>query len=182
LDLSRGTPFRHPAELVGRVPLDHRFHQHLQHRRGELGSFALFYTPYFYLLLIGPMRRMDGALEDAARVHGASFGYTLRAITIPLLMPALLSGALIVFVTSAGLFDVPLALASPLGIRTIPTDIYAAVQYPADFGRAAALGTLMMLVTVIFTLYQHRILAKRRFETVTGKAYRPRPIRSASAA
>ena len=140
---------------------------------GVVFVLSLFYTPYIYLLLIGPMRRIDGALEDAARVHGASFATTLRHITVPLLMPALLSGALIVFVTSAGLFDVPLALASPKGIHTIPTDIYAAVQYPTDFGRAAALGVLMMSVTVVFTAYQRRYVAKRRFDTVSGKGYRP---------
>jgi iron(III) transport system permease protein len=136
---------------------------------------SLFYTPYIYLLLIGPMRRIDGALEDAARVHGASFVTTLRTITIPLLMPSLMSGALIVFVTSAGLFDVPLALAAPKGIHTIPTDIYTAVQYPTDFGRATALGMLMMAVTVLFTAVQRRYIAKRRFDTVSGKGYRPRP-------
>jgi iron(III) transport system permease protein len=142
---------------------------------GVVFVLSLFYTPYVYLLLIGPMRRIDGALEDAARVHGASFATTLRTITIPLLMPSLMSGALIVFVTSAGLFDVPLALASPKGIHTIPTDIYAAVQYPTDFGRAAALGVLMMSVTVLFTTFQRRYMAKRRFHTVSGKGYRPRP-------
>ena len=83
---------------------------------------SLFYTPYVYLFVIAPMRQMDAALEDAARVHGASIWYTLRHITIPLLLPALLSGALVVFVTSAGLFDVPLALAAPNGIRTMPTE------------------------------------------------------------
>jgi iron(III) transport system permease protein len=36
---------------------------------------SLFYTPYVYLFVIAPMRQMDGALEDAARVHGASFWY-----------------------------------------------------------------------------------------------------------
>ena len=82
---------------------------------GVIWVLSLFYTPYVYLFVIAPMRQMDAALEDAARVHGASFWYTLRHITIPLLMPALLSGALVVFVTSAGLFDVPLALAATEG-------------------------------------------------------------------
>jgi iron(III) transport system permease protein len=141
---------------------------------GVIFVLSLFYTPYVYLLLIGPMRRIDPALEDAARVHGASFLTTLRTITVPLLMPSLLSGALIVFVTSAGLFDVPLALASPKGIHTIPTEIYAAVQYPTDFGRAAALGVLMMSVAVLLTLVQRRYLARRRFDTISGKGYRAR--------
>jgi len=144
---------------------------------GVIWVLTLFYTPYVYLFVIAPLRQMDAALEDAARVHGASFWLTLRLVTVPLLMPALLSGALVVFVTSAGLFDVPLALASPSGIRTMPTEIYAAVQYPSDFGRAAAFGVLVLTVTVLLTLLQRRYLSRRRYETVTGKGYRPRLIR-----
>src|SRR4030081_3843424 len=110
---------------------------------------------------------MDPGLEDAARVHGASFGYTLRHITIPLLMPALLSGALVVFVTSAGLFDVPLALAAPKGIRTMPTEIYGLVQYPSDFGRASAFGVVVVAVTILLALWQRHYLGRRRYDTVS---------------
>ena len=144
---------------------------------GVVWVLSLFYTPYIYLLVIGPLRSMDGALEDAARVHGASFWVALRRITLPLLLPALLSGALIVFVTSAGLFDVPLALASPRGIHMLPTEIYAAVQYPSDFGRASALGALMMAVTILFAVLQQRYIGARRFDTVSGRGYRPRSVR-----
>lgn len=143
---------------------------------GAIWVLSLFYTPYVYLFVVAPMRQMDPALEDAARVHGASFWYTLRHITLPLLFPALMSGALVVFVTSAGLFDVPLALASPRGIRTMPTEIFQLVQYPSDFGRAAAFGVMVMAVTVLFTVLQRRYIDKRRYETVTGKGYRPRII------
>jgi iron(III) transport system permease protein len=143
---------------------------------GATWVLALFYTPYVYLFVIAPMRQMDPALEDAARVHGAGFWTTLRLVTIPLLFPALFSAALIVFVTSAGLFDVPLALASPRGVRTMPTEIYRLVQYPADLGRAAAFGVVVMAVTVLLTVLQRRYLDCRRFVTVTGKGYRPRII------
>jgi iron(III) transport system permease protein len=124
---------------------------------GATWVLSLFYTPYVYLFVIAPMRQMDPSLEDAARVHGAGFWTTLRLVTLPLLMPALMSAALIVFVTSAGLFDVPLALASPKGIRTMPTEIFQLVQYPV-------------------TVLQRRYIDRRRFETVTGKGYRPRTI------
>jgi len=143
---------------------------------GATWVLSLFYTPYVYLFVIAPMRQMDPALEDAARVHGAGFWTTLRLVTIPLLLPALLSAALVVFVTSAGLFDVPLALASPRGIRTMPTEIFHLVQYPSDLGRAAAFGVIVMAVTVLFTVLQRRYLDRRRFETVTGRGYRPRTI------
>lgn len=137
---------------------------------------TLFYTPCVYLFVIGPLRQMDAAFEAAARVHGASFWYTLWHITIPLVLPTLLSAGLIVFVTSAGLFDVPLALAWPKGIRFMPTEIYAMVQYPSDLGQAAAFGIVVLTVTILLTLLQRRFIARRRFDTVTGKGYRPRLI------
>ena len=143
---------------------------------GVVWVLSLFYAPYIYLFVIGPMRNMDGALEDAGRVHGASFWYTLRKITLPMLLPSILSGMLIVLVTSAGLFDVPLSIAEPHGIKMIPTEIYRASQYPSDFGRAAALGTIMMLVTIIISISQQNYIKGRRFYTVTGKGYRPRLI------
>ncbi len=143
---------------------------------GVIWVLTLFYTPYIYLFVIGPMRGMDGALEDAARVHGARFWLTARKITLPLLMPALLSGSMIVFVTSAGLFDVPLVLTTPKAIPTIPNQIFEAVNYPSDLGRAAALGVFMILVTMMFSVLQSRYTAKRRFDTVTGKGYRPRLV------
>jgi iron(III) transport system permease protein len=143
---------------------------------GVIWVLAIFYTPYVYLFVISPLRRMDAALEDAARVHGAPFICAIRHITLPLLMPALLSAAMIVFVTSAGLFDVPFALAAPHGIRTVPTEIYSSLQYPSDFGRAAAFGMLVLGLTVTLTLWQRHYLASRRFETVSGKSYRPRII------
>lgn len=143
---------------------------------GVIWVLALFYTPYVYLFIISPMRRMDPALEDAARAHGAGFWLTLRYVTAPLMLPALFSGALVVFVTSAGLFDVPLALASPHGIRTIPTTVFQVVQYPSDYGLAASIGVMVMAITVLITLMQRSYLSKRSFATVTGKGYRPRTV------
>ncbi len=144
---------------------------------GVIWVLTLFYAPYVYLFVIGPLRQMDGALEDAARVHGSSFLHTLWRVTLPLMAPALMSGALIVFVTSAGLFDVPLALSLPSGIPTVPTEIYKFVQYPTDFGRASSFGIAIVFVTVVLTLLQRRYVDRRRFDTVSGKGYRPRPAK-----
>lgn len=143
---------------------------------GVVWVLSLFYAPYIYLFVIGPMRSMDGALEDAARVHGAGFWTTTRRITLPLLAPSLISGALVVFVTSGGLFDVPMSIAAPKNINMIPTDIFRAVQYPTDFGRAASLAAIMMMVTILIAVFQQRFINARRFDTISGKGYRPRPV------
>ena len=144
---------------------------------GVIFVLTLFYTPYVYLFAIPPLRETDAAFEDTARVHGASFWYAIRHITLPLAMPALLPAALIVFVTSAGLFDVPMALAAPRGIRLIPTEIFAMVQNRSDLGKAAAFGMVVLAVTVLVTLWQRRFLARRRFGTTAGKRNRPSLIR-----
>ena len=147
---------------------------------GVVWVLSLFYTPYVYLLVISPLRQMDGALEDAARVHGASLWTTIRRITLPLLQPAMLSAALIVFITSTGLFDVPLALTATKGIRTVPTEIYSLVSYPSDLGRASAYGIVIVIVTVGLTLLQRNYLGRRRYEIVTGKGYRARRMQLSS--
>lgn len=143
---------------------------------GVIWVLSLFYTPYVYLLVISPLRHMDGALEDAARVHGASLWTTVRLVTLPLLQPAILSAALIVFITSTGLFDVPLALTATKGIRTVPTEIYALVSYPSDLGRASAYGVVIVVVTVALTLLQRQYLSRRRYDIVSGKGYRARRL------
>jgi|LauGreDrversion4_2_1035121.scaffolds.fasta_scaffold27795_4 iron(III) transport system permease protein len=143
---------------------------------GVIWILSLFYTPYVYLFVISPLQRMDAAFEDAARVHGASFWTTIRLVTLPLIQPGLLSAALIVFVTSAGLFDVPLALTATKGIRTMPTEVFALVRYPSDLGKAAAFGIFVTFVTVTLTLLQRHHLSKRRYDIVSGKGYKPRVI------
>ena len=143
---------------------------------GVVFVLALFYTPYVYLFAVAPLRQMDSAFEDAARVHGASFGASLRLVLLPLLQPALLSAALIVFITSAGLFDVPLALTATKGIRMVPTEIFALVNYPSDLGKAASYGVVITAVTVALALWQRAHLGRRRYEVVSGKGYRPRLV------
>jgi iron(III) transport system permease protein len=144
---------------------------------GVVFVLALFYTPYVYLFTVAPLRQMDPALEDAARVHGAGFGATVRLVLLPLLQPALLSAALIVFITSAGLFDVPLALTATKGIRMIPTEIFALVNYPSDLGKAASYGVVITTVTVALALWQRAYLGRSHYEVVSGKGYRPRLVR-----
>ena len=144
-------------------------------RGGVIWVLSLFYTPYVYLLVISPLRQMDGARNDAARVHGASFWMTVRAITLPLMEPAILSAALIVFITSTGLFDVPLALTATKGIRMVPTEIFSLVNYPSDLGRASAYGIVIVTATIGLTLLQRRHQPTPAHDR-DRKGYRARPL------
>jgi iron(III) transport system permease protein len=138
---------------------------------------GLFYTPYVYLFTLGSLQSMDASLEDSARMSGASKFQTAIRITLPLSAPAILSACILVFVTAAGIFGVPLVLGVPGSVHTLSTLIYRAInEYPADFATAAILSSALFLFTAIFTVLQILILRGRRFTTVTGKGYRPRQV------
>lgn len=140
---------------------------------GLVWVLALFYTPYVYLFCYAPLRQMDPALEDASRASGASWLQTTRRVTVPLILPAIISGFLIAFVTSAEIFDVPILLTAPANIPTLSTVIYQSVQYPPDYNRASAISTVLVTITLLGVWAQRRYISKRDFTTVTGKGYRP---------
>ncbi len=135
---------------------------------------ALFYTPYMYLFTIGSLNRMDPALEESARVCGTGVLRTALRVTIPLSTPAMLSGAVIIFVVSMGVFGVPSLLGPIARISTLSTIIYTKMEeYPLDIGGAAALGSVLMVFTALGLYIQRKIIAPRSYVTVTGKGYRP---------
>ena len=138
---------------------------------------GLFYVPYVYLFTIGSLQNMDPALEEAGRVSGASTLSTMMRITLPLAGPAILSASILVFVLTASIFAVPLVLGGPGRIHTVSTLIWSYLElYPPNHNAAAALSCILLLLTIFLVILQYRILARRRFYTVTGKGFRPRLI------
>ena len=138
---------------------------------------ALAYAPLPFLLVGAALKAMDPALEESARVHGASSWGALRRVTLPLLMPALLGSALLVFVQAMGLFSVPAVLGMPAGFNVAGTQIYRLLNnYPPRVGEAAAWGVLLLAVTSLLVALQGALLRRRSYITVTGKAYWPRII------
>jgi iron(III) transport system permease protein len=138
---------------------------------------GLFYAPYVYLFTLGSLQSMDAALEEAARMSGAGNLQTALRITLPLSGPAILSASILVFVTSAGIFGVPLVLGVPGRVNTLSTLIYRYIaEYPSDFAAAAVLSVTLFLFTMVLTALQLLLLRGRRFTTVTGKGYRPRTV------
>jgi iron(III) transport system permease protein len=146
-------------------------------RGGIVWVLALFFTPVMYLFVIGALRRMDPALEESARTSGSGILQTTRRVTLPLVTPGILSGAILVFVSSAGEFGVPLALGSPYKIETMTTQIYNLTSGSAiDYNASAALSTVLAVVTLAFIVVHRRVIAPRSYTTVTGRGYRPRLV------
>src|ERR671932_848030 len=145
---------------------------------GMIWVLGLFYVPYMYLFAVAPLRRMDAALEEAARTAGCSVWYVVRRITLPLALPGILSGAIIVFVSAAGEFGVPLALGHPTGQETLTTQIFVLTEdLPAKYNRAAAAGAVLTALSIVCVFAQRRLISGRDFVTVTGKTTAPRRMR-----
>jgi iron(III) transport system permease protein len=138
---------------------------------------ALAYAPLPFLLVAGALRAMDPALEDSARVHGASAAAAFARVTLPLALPAALGSAMLVFVQAMGLFSVPAVLGMPSGFHVVGTEIYRLLNnYPPRAGQAAAWGLLLLAVTAVLVFLQAAVLDRRSFVTITGKAFRPRLV------
>ena len=141
---------------------------------GVIWVTGIFFTPLVYLFVVGSLRRMDPSLEDSARTTGAGLLRTTLTITLPLVTPAILSGAIIVFVTSAGEFGVPFKLAAPYGWETLTTQIFTkAVGDDANHYLGATMSMVLGIITVILIWVQRAYIAPRSYTTVTGKGFRP---------
>ena len=141
---------------------------------GVIWVTGIFFAPLVYLFVVGSLRRMDPSLEDSARTTGAGLTRTTLTVTLPLVAPAILSGAIIVFVTSAGEFGVPFKLSAPYGWETLTTQIFSkAVGDQANHYLGAAMSMSLGIITVFLIWIQQRYIAPRSFTTVTGKGFRP---------
>jgi len=141
---------------------------------GVIWVTGIFFAPLVYLFVVGSLRRMDPSLEDSARTTGAGLLRTTFTVTLPLVAPAILSGAIIVFVTSAGEFGVPFKLSAPYGWQTLTTQIFSkAVGDDANHYLGAAMSMSLGAITVFLIWIQQRYIAPRSFTTVTGKGFRP---------
>jgi iron(III) transport system permease protein len=144
---------------------------------GVIWVTGIFFTPLVYLFVVGSLRRMDPSLEDSARTTGAGLLRTTLTVTLPLVAPAILSGAIIVFVTSAGEFGVPFKLGAPYGWETLTTQIFSkAVGDDANYYMGATMSMTLGIITAFLVWIQQRYIAPREFTTVTGKGFRPNVI------
>ena len=144
---------------------------------GIVWVMGIYIAPYVMMIVAGALRNMDPSLEEAAQVSGLSRYRTMRIITLPVVAPSILSGAVLAFVISLGLFGTPVLLGMTAQIYLVTTRIYTELQqFPPDAGIVAVLAIYLMSLSVLANMVQQRLLRGRSFVTVTGKNFRPRLV------
>jgi len=132
-----------------------------------------------FLMVVGAFRMMDPTMEEAARVAKANGRGAFFQVTLPALMPAVLTAAIYSFISSMESFEGPLAIGLPGGIFVLSTLIYftTRLQAPLEYGLGAVFGVVyMVLMLVLLFGYRRVVRYSERFSTITGKGFRPRVI------
>lgn len=142
---------------------------------------TMYLFPFVFIQVCGALERMDPTLEESARISGADLFTITRKITIPLVAPSILSGALLIMLYSMAHFGTVAMLGIEAGIYNIPTLIYERIHQSAGSFAAIRTGTVLSTVLVIAAALiiwlQNRVLSKGRYQIIAGKSFRPTEIR-----
>lgn len=127
---------------------------------------------FVFLTLVPALKNIDPALDEAARVQGATAMRAIWRILIPLMRPALLSGALLAFAGSLAMYGPP----HMLGLNVLTMSIRESLL-DLDF-EAAAVSSIILTVISVVALAGYRASTRQaeRFQTLSGKSFSVRPI------
>jgi putative spermidine/putrescine transport system permease protein len=115
------------------------------------------YVPFMVLTLTGVIGRIDERLEQAAENLGASPSRAFLEVTLPLSLPGILAGSLLVFALSISAYVTPILLGG-FQIMTLPILIYQQISANFNIGFAAALGMVLLLVSFVLVVAYNRVL------------------------
>lgn len=121
--------------------------------------------PYMILPLYATMKTIDHAFVEASRTLGASDTRTFWRVYLPLSLPGVAAGSLLVFILAIGFYVTPALLGGPAD-TLIAVYIQQQVGY-LNWGEATAMATLLLIMVVALLLVYERVLGMRRmFENV----------------
>lgn len=131
--------------------------------------------PLAFLAISTAMQQIDPSWEEAARLAGARRWRMIRQITLPVVLPGVLTGAMLVFVAAASAFGVPAIIGMPARIYVVTTRIVSYVYMGAaqGTGEATALAVLLMVAGLLFPALVNRWTAGRKYQLAAAKTARP---------
>jgi len=126
---------------------------------------AVITLPFAILVVLPRLRSLDPAMNEAALDLGASSLAAFRLITLPLIVPALVSSGIICFVTSFDEFAIASFLV-PAGQPTYPIFLYSSARTPALLPDVIAVGAIVIVASVLLVAAAEggRRWAERRLE------------------
>jgi len=131
---------------------------------------GLHYAPFAYILIGGILRNMDANLEEAATILKASRAKIIRKITLPIVLPAILSTFLLVFSSSMSAYAVPQFLGGSSGFTVLTTTMKQFINN-GWYGQGYIMAIFMIIFGLaILAINQYATGKRKSFTTVTGKS------------
>lgn len=136
---------------------------------GLIFSLSLSMFPYIFIFSVAALELVSSEMEDASNILGAGWLRTSRSITLPMVLPAILGGVIIVFLESITIFGPPALLAFPARFHVLTTQLWEFFSFPVRVELAAAYSIPLVIVIAGVLWFQYLILHRRQFVSVHGK-------------
>ena len=117
------------------------------------------YLPFMVLPLYARLEKLDPALLEAAQDLGATPWRTFRAVTLPLSMPGIVAGCLLVFIPAVGEFVIPELLGGPNALmigRVLWNEFFTNRDWPV----ASAVAVVLLVLLVAPIAWVQRLQAR----------------------
>jgi iron(III) transport system permease protein len=137
---------------------------------GIVAVYVLTLYPYVLLPTLAGFKAIDGSVEEAAQNLGSSRPRTFWTVTLPIITPSVLSGALLAFIEMLENFGVPAVLAEDQPILAVEAYKLFVGETASNPSAAGVLSTLLICLTAAVLVIQRRYLADRSFATRAGMA------------
>jgi iron(III) transport system permease protein len=137
---------------------------------------ALYSYPYIFIFTTAALELVSSEMEDAANILGAGTWRTMRRVTLPLALPAILGGLIICFLEAIALFASPAMIAIPARFNVVTTQLFQFFGNPVRVEVAAAYAMPLLVVTVLLVVVQRLMTRRKGFVALTGKGGERRPI------
>jgi iron(III) transport system permease protein len=133
--------------------------------KGIIVVYALTLYPYVVLPVTAAFKAIDISVEETAQNLGSSRARVLRTVTLPLVLPSILAGALLVFIEALENFGVPFVLAEDQTILSVEAYKLFVGETTDNPASAGVLGVLLVGCTVAALLLQRAILSRHHYAT-----------------
>jgi putative spermidine/putrescine transport system permease protein len=120
---------------------------------------VLITLPFVFLSVVSALYNINPSLEEAARSLGAGTWTVFRRVTLPLIKPGVITGAMLAFIISFDLFSISLLLKG-IGTTTLPIQLFDYLRWDYD-PTAAAVSTVSIVLTLAVVLVTDRLVGLR---------------------
>jgi iron(III) transport system permease protein len=126
--------------------------------------------PFSFILISSALDSVGSDIELAAQGLGAKKLRVATTITLPLALPAVIGSFMLALLETASLYGTPAMIAIPSGFHVLTTKISSLFKFPIHIELATALAVPLVIVALVLVYLQRRVLGRRSFATIAGKA------------